>query len=91
MAETWHNIFGSVWNHTDIHFTPTVWAIGMLYDNRRVTTTTFGGRGVQILIGPIVIRVYFSHKPKWCKWREKNTNHGSESARQGGGPADSKT
>ena len=88
MAETWRNIFGSVWSHADIHFTPTIWAIGILYDNRRVTTTGFGGKSAQILLGPIVIRIYFSHKPKWSKWRERKSNC-SEPARDSGGPADS--
>lgn len=69
--ETWYSIFGKIWTHADIHFTPTIWAVGLLYDNRRVTTRTDSGKGIHLLLGPIVIRIYTQHKPQWGKWKER--------------------
>ncbi|KKM20720.1 hypothetical protein LCGC14_1642650 [marine sediment metagenome] len=69
--ENWYSLFGKFWAHADIHFTPTVWAIGFMYDNRKVTTREHIGKGVHVLLGPIVIRIYTSYKPQWSKWKER--------------------
>jgi hypothetical protein len=71
MSESWYSIFGIIWSHVDIHITPTIWAIGILYDNRRVTTRYSDGKGIHILLGPVIIRVYLSYKPEWRKWKER--------------------
>lgn len=68
--ETWTKVFGKIWGYADIHFSPTICAVGVLYDNRRKTTGSDFGRGLQILLGPLVIRVYLEGKPPWVRWKD---------------------